>query len=140
MFTLQTLSADDAQILHVTAAAQNSDAFPSESPPEAVGGWIICYKRFCEKRSYSPHSPRPIDTFLQYLSDRGDIPTPLLERAIASLVFYFTEIEAYPESIVRQIRRRWEESQGMRTGGEFTRIHKALEGLSHETTTLPAAA
>lgn len=139
MFSIPTLSADDAQILHVTAAARNSDAFPSDSRPEAVGGWIICYKRFCEKRSYSPHSPRPIDTFLEYLSERGDIPAPLIERAIASLVFYFTEIEAYPESIVRQIRRRWEKSQGI-TGGEFTRLHEALEGLTHETTTLPAAA
>jgi len=141
MFALQTLSASEAEILQSTAAASDSDAFPSGSLPEAVGGWILCYKRFCEMRSYSPSSPRPIDAFLRYLADRGDVPAPLLEKAMSALVFYFTEIEAYPESILCQIRRRWEQGRRNPDSGEFTRLHQALKGLTvHPTTSMPAAA
>jgi hypothetical protein len=137
MLPFPTLSASEAQILQSTAAASDSDAFPSNSPPEAVAGWILCYKRFCEMRSYPSSSPRPIDAFLRYLADRGDVPTPLVEKAMAALVFYFTEIEVYPESILCQIRRRWERDRRRPNSGEFTRLHQALKGL---TTPVAAAA
>jgi hypothetical protein len=132
MFWTGKLSTSEARLLHIADWVE-AEEIPEEIAPRTLGSWIVCYKRFCDARGYKWGGPRPIHAFLKYLSDRDDVDARLVDHALTAVLFYFRHVMPYPDSLLDQVRERWQGTTVSIQQGRLTRLDDALDSLARSS-------